>query len=42
MYLVWVLAGVVASSIAAIIFYLGAVRACRSIHKKLVDSIFAA
>ena len=42
MYFVWVLAGVLASSIAAIIFYLGAVRVCRSIHKKLVDSIFAA
>ena len=36
------MAGVTASSVAAVIFYLGAVRACRKIHKKLVDSIFAA
>lgn len=42
MYFVWVMAGVAASSIAAVIFYLGAVRACRRIHQKLVDSIFAA
>jgi len=40
LYIVWVLAGLVALGASAVIYYLGSMRASRIIHAKLVDHIF--
>ncbi|GMK55604.1 hypothetical protein CspeluHIS016_0206600 [Cutaneotrichosporon spelunceum] len=40
LYVVWVVLGVLGFAISAILYYVGAMKASREIHQKLVDSIF--
>lgn len=42
LYFVFVLIGLVQLAASAILFYMGAVKASREIHKRLVDTIFGA
>lgn len=41
-YFLWVVVSVVTASAATVLFYLGAIKASRDIHRRLVDMIFGA
>ncbi|EIW66578.1 hypothetical protein TREMEDRAFT_65446 [Tremella mesenterica DSM 1558] len=42
LYFVWVLVGIATLAAGAILYYVGAIKASRTIHRKLVDRIFGA
>lgn len=40
LYALWIVIGLIALSASSVLYYVGAIKASREMHRKLVDSIF--